>query len=311
MATLEQGHVGLPFTGRDNCLPHTRFLERKSARASYILARSLSVAAAGRLRPAGGYRVKLRLSFGLVALQCLAICSAELAQEARPGDSAPSLETPAAEATTPLERTEGIRPLASADELAPLPPAPRSFAADRFLDDAPAGDGRRTLSAFPRNLARGVVGVISRDNLLPFAVGAGAAFASHGADTRVGRMLDGRCTSCGRTGASAGGLAVVPVVGALFLAGRFAPQGTFRAASYDFAAGGGRQRGLDGRAQGTRCTGSAPTAATTSRCLRATPRRPSAWRPSRSATTDGRSVCRRTCWPRASACRASSRTATT
>lgn len=124
--------------------------------------------------------------------------------------------------------------LATAGDDVPQPPA-RSFAVAPALGDVPAGDGRRTLSAFPRNFVRGVAGVISRDNLVPFALGAGIAASSHALDSSVQGSLDGRCFRCGSTGATAGGVAVVPVVGALFLAGRFAPQGTFRATSYDLA----------------------------------------------------------------------------
>jgi membrane-associated phospholipid phosphatase len=60
--------------------------------------------------------------------------------------------------------------------------------------------------------------------------------ASHGADRRVAGMLEGQCMPCGRTGATVGGFAVVPMVGVLFTAGRLAPtSSTFRAASYDAA----------------------------------------------------------------------------
>jgi membrane-associated phospholipid phosphatase len=116
--------------------------------------------------------------------------------------------------------------------LPPLTPAPDLAAAAL---DRPAGDGRRTLSAFPLNVARGVIGVFSRDSLVPFAIGSGLALAGHSLDGRVESSLQGSCISCGSAGSTAGGVAVVPVVGALFLAGRFAPQGAFRAVSYDFA----------------------------------------------------------------------------
>ena len=114
------------------------------------------------------------------------------------------------------------------------PPAPRTFDA-RALFDTPRGDGRRTLGAFPKNLGRNFVGVFSGQNLLPFAVGAAATTAASAFDGRARGLLQGACTTCGKTGATAGGSAMVPLVGALFVAGRFAPEGRFRAASYDFA----------------------------------------------------------------------------
>jgi membrane-associated phospholipid phosphatase len=102
--------------------------------------------------------------------------------------------------------------------------------------DQPRGDGRRTLAAFPKNLGRGFVGVFSRDSLAPFVIGGAAALASHSLDQQTATLLDGRCVPCGRTGAVAGGVALAPFVGSLFVAGRFAPTGsTFRAASYDAA----------------------------------------------------------------------------
>jgi len=104
----------------------------------------------------------------------------------------------------------------------------------RGLFDTPRED-RRTLGAFPKNLGRNVIGVFSGRNLLPFAVGVGATTLASAFDYRTEHALQGACNSCGTTGATLGGAAVVPVVGALFLAGRFAPHGRFGAASYDFA----------------------------------------------------------------------------
>jgi hypothetical protein len=104
----------------------------------------------------------------------------------------------------------------------------------RGMFDVPRED-RRTLSAFPKNLGRNFVGVFSGQNLLPFAVGVGATTLASAFDYRTKDVLLGACETCGKTGATAGGAAIIPVVGALFVAGRFAPQGHFRAASYDFA----------------------------------------------------------------------------
>ena len=117
----------------------------------------------------------------------------------------------------------------------PGPPAPKAFDA-RPLFDTPRGDGRRTLGAFPKNLGRNFVGVFSGQNLLPLAVGAAATATASAFDHRTQDLLLGACSSCGSTGATVGGgTAMVPFVGALFVAGRFAPQGRFRAATYDFA----------------------------------------------------------------------------
>jgi membrane-associated phospholipid phosphatase len=114
------------------------------------------------------------------------------------------------------------------------PPSPSSLdAAPGF--DAPHGDGRRTLSAFPKNLGRNFVGVFSGQNLLPFVVGAAAATTASAFDAGAKDVLGGACAACGSTGAKAGGTAIVPVVGLMFVAGRFSPEGRFRAASYDFA----------------------------------------------------------------------------
>jgi membrane-associated phospholipid phosphatase len=103
--------------------------------------------------------------------------------------------------------------------------------------DAPFDDGRRTLGAFPKNLGRSFVSVLSRDNLAPFALAGAMTFASHGLDQQAARMVEGRCFACGRTGGTlGGGAAMLPAVGLVFAAGRFAPpSSTFRAASYDAA----------------------------------------------------------------------------
>jgi membrane-associated phospholipid phosphatase len=114
------------------------------------------------------------------------------------------------------------------------PPAPKAFDS-RALFDTPRGDGRRTMGAFPKNLGRNFVGVFSGQNLLPFAVGVAATTTASAFDSRTKSLLQGACQSCGTTGAMLGGNAIVPVVGALFAAGRFAPQGRFRSATYDFA----------------------------------------------------------------------------
>lgn len=97
------------------------------------------------------------------------------------------------------------------------------------------GDGERTLGALPRNVARGIVGVLSRDNLTPLLVGTSLSFTSSGFDEGTARLIRNDCRPCGTTGAKAGGVAVVPAIGALFLAGRLSSSGRFRAFSYDMA----------------------------------------------------------------------------
>jgi len=120
-------------------------------------------------------------------------------------------------------------------DLPDFTPRPEAFDS-RPLIDAPRGDGRRTLGEFPKNLGRNIVGVFSGQNLLPFAIGAAAVTTASAFDHRTQNFLLGACQSCGKTGATlGGGSAIVPVVGALFAAGRFSPPGRFRAATYDFA----------------------------------------------------------------------------
>lgn len=122
-----------------------------------------------------------------------------------------------------------IEPLAGPAPSKAIDARPLSLSLDGF-----EGDGRRTMSAFPKNLGRNFVGVFSGQNLLPFAVGAAATTVSSAFDYRTQDLLQGACRACGQTGAKVGGAAVVPFVATLFVAGRFAPQGRFRAMTYDF-----------------------------------------------------------------------------
>lgn len=121
---------------------------------------------------------------------------------------------------------DGTAAAPAQEKAASLRPLGGDFATD---------DGRRTLGSFPKNLGRSVVGVFSRESLAPFLVGAAATASASLADGRAGSLIGGSCAACGRTGATLGGSAILPVVGAFFVAGRFAPQGRFRSASYDFA----------------------------------------------------------------------------
>ena len=128
----------------------------------------------------------------------------------------------------------GSAGLAPAQDLSGSAAAPVMDGGQRFLDAPAFGDGRRTLSAFPKNLGRSFVGVFSRDNLAPFMIGAAASSASWSADVRAQRFLSGRADEFGKLGATAGGAFVMaPLTLSLFAAGRFATDTRFRAFSYD------------------------------------------------------------------------------
>jgi membrane-associated phospholipid phosphatase len=129
----------------------------------------------------------------------------------------------------------GSAGLAPAQDFSGSDPAPAlDRGLERFLPDAADRDGRRTLSAFPRNLGRSFVGVFAKDNLAPFMLGAAASAASFNADVRAQRFLSGRADEFGKLGATAGGASVMaPLTLTLFAAGRFAKDTRFRAFSYD------------------------------------------------------------------------------
>jgi hypothetical protein len=179
----------------------------------------------------------MRLSVGRL-LCCLVLVGPGVGRAA-----AQSLEPAPAAATAPEGPASGEPSAPATDTFAArsldldLPPLPAdAFTPAAAASDRPRGDGRRTLSAFPKNLGRGFVGVFSRESVLPFVLGTSAAVASQALDGRVAGALEGQCLSCGRTGATVGGAAVVPMVGLFFAAGRLSPtSSTFRAASYDMA----------------------------------------------------------------------------
>jgi membrane-associated phospholipid phosphatase len=127
-----------------------------------------------------------------------------------------------------------LAPAARAQELET--PAPAWKLADDL--DAPQGDGRRTMGRFFPNLGRNFVGVFSRDNALPFLIGAGATAGGFLADGSsrsyfgAGRRFD----DLGNAGQTIGGGTFVAPVAALFLAaGRFSSDSRFRAVTYDTA----------------------------------------------------------------------------
>ena len=120
---------------------------------------------------------------------------------------------------------------------APSVAAPTAAAPVRVLPrEDPERDGRRTLGQLPKNLGRSFVGVFAKDNLFPALVGTaatGAAFVfDHGAQSALG----GRAPSLSAAASTAGGLkAVLPATFGLFVAGRLADGGRFRAFTYDAA----------------------------------------------------------------------------
>jgi len=115
---------------------------------------------------------------------------------------------------------------------AQLPPAPPDLS--RFIPQDRPEDGRRTIGALPRNLARSFVGVFSKDNLGPFLVGAAAAGAGSGFDNHARNLLAGKAEDLGTTGDKAGGMMVMaPLTFSLFTIGRFSHDTAFRAFSYD------------------------------------------------------------------------------
>jgi membrane-associated phospholipid phosphatase len=125
-------------------------------------------------------------------------------------------------------------------------PAPESPAAVGAADSAfrPRGgfalrdgldeDGRRTLSALPKNFAKSLVGVFSKDNLAPFLVGVAATGIGSRFDSQARQSLVGQVPGISRTASSAGGFGVMaPATLGLFVAGRFSGETRFRAFSYD------------------------------------------------------------------------------
>jgi membrane-associated phospholipid phosphatase len=121
--------------------------------------------------------------------------------------------------------------IAWADEPPPASP-PVTTGPDSQRHD----DGRRTTGRFLANLGRGVVGVVSRESLVPLVVG--------GAATATGVPFDGnvrgyfaerrRFKALGDSADSLGQpIVLTPLAGALFGFGRLAHDGRFRDATYD------------------------------------------------------------------------------
>jgi membrane-associated phospholipid phosphatase len=138
-----------------------------------------------------------------------------------------------AQNTEPSPDQDAVQAAAAQGPQQDAQPAPTRSFDTRALLDMP--EDRRTMGAFPKNLGKNFIGVFSGQNLLPFAIGAGATVLTSAFDNPTEHALKGSCNTCGTTGSTlGGGSAMVPLVGALFVAGRFAPEGHFRAATYDF-----------------------------------------------------------------------------
>ena len=79
-----------------------------------------------------------------------------------------------------------------------------------------------------------MIGVFSGQNLFPFAVGAGLTTFASAFDGHTEQALKGVC-SVRTHRREDSGAAMVPMVGALFVAAASQPQGRFRSMTYDFA----------------------------------------------------------------------------
>jgi membrane-associated phospholipid phosphatase len=92
-------------------------------------------------------------------------------------------------------------------------------------------DGRRTFGKLPANFGRGVVGVFSLDNLVPFLGGVVATTLAHQID---GGFVPGSDNDFNNFGQGFGNPLVVAVAATgVFVAGRIADGPTFRNMSYD------------------------------------------------------------------------------
>lgn len=126
----------------------------------------------------------------------------------------------------------GLSGMGRAEE--PQTPAspPPSSAPDPLRHD----DGRRTTARFLRNLGRGVVGVVSRESLVPLLVGGAVTAADvpfddnlqkYFAERRRFKALGDFADTLGQP------IVLTPLAGALYGFGRLAHDGRFRDATYD------------------------------------------------------------------------------
>jgi membrane-associated phospholipid phosphatase len=112
------------------------------------------------------------------------------------------------------------------------PPAPRPAAAPSAL--ATPSDGARTMRRLPANLGRGLIGVVSPDNLGPLLVGGMAASTASLLDDDARQELTGQLEWSEEFETAGGPVWSTLFVAGMFGAGRFAaPGGRFRAMTYD------------------------------------------------------------------------------
>ncbi len=123
-------------------------------------------------------------------------------------------------------------------------PTPAGVAAPSTAGETPAPaphpDGRRTSKRFFPNLGRNAVGMFSKDNLIPFGIGAGATLLATPFDDNVQRYftVDGRKAKWLGDFADWLGRPIVltPLAASLYIAGRLSPNHRrFRDATYDIA----------------------------------------------------------------------------
>ena len=135
-------------------------------------------------------------------------------------------------AIVPVLLLVGLARASRADE----PQDPASPPPTTVPDPARHDDGRRTTGRFLGNLARGVVGVASRESLVPLLVGGAisAAGAPLDDDVRGYFAARRRFKALGDFADSLGQpIVLTPLAGALFGFGRLAHDGRFRDATYD------------------------------------------------------------------------------
>lgn len=132
----------------------------------------------------------------------------------------------------PIVRASDVPTLSeqAAARVAAAPPSDYDFSPEL------GGDGRRTTGRFVKNLGRNVVGVFSRENLVPLLAGAALTGAASTFDTGTQDLIKGQAEELGEFGASAGTLrTIAPLALGLFVGGRASTDSRFRAATYDVA----------------------------------------------------------------------------
>jgi hypothetical protein len=102
-------------------------------------------------------------------------------------------------------------------------------------EEAPAGDGRRTVAQLPANLLRATVGVFSRTNVSPLLVGSATTAASGLFDDAIADALADDANDFSQT-MQTGSEPVwtATALGAVFVVGRFTHSPPFRSVTYDW-----------------------------------------------------------------------------